>query len=240
MLAAEEQQVAAADRAIDRAHRILAQELAVHDGDAPVAAHLALMVGQALGDREAVAEIADRAAELDLGRALDAGKAGGAGAGEDALAHALEELVLQPVRLEAEQQDAHAGAPVGRFLGRQLGVDAGLGAAADHRGGEARHHRRRDHRPFRRVVGDDDRGARDVEGFGEGVLDLDAVEGEVAHRFRPITLDIMPDTPRLRTSRCSPGRRHPAPRRCRARRRSGPAGSSRRAFPCPHRPRRRG
>ena len=45
--------------------------------------------------------------------------------------------LLQGVAAEGEEQQADAGPAVGRLVGRQLALDAGLGVAADDGGGVA-------------------------------------------------------------------------------------------------------
>ena len=73
------------------------------------------------------------------GVAVEAGEAGGAGAGEHALADPRHELLAQVLVAHREQQDRNPRAPVRRLVGRQLALDAGLAAAGDHRGREAGH-----------------------------------------------------------------------------------------------------
>ena len=78
-----------------------------------------------------------------------------------------------------EEQDADAGPRV-----RRLGGDRARGrcrprSRGDHRGGEAGHRHRRLARPFGRVGGDDDRGGAHAERFGKGVVDRDAVAGQL-------------------------------------------------------------
>ena len=139
---AENEHVAAADRVRHHAGRLLDDELAVHDRDAPVA-----VLAEPLGGLEAVAEKARALAEAEPLLGFDAGVAGRAGARQHALADAVLELRRQRVGREAEQQHAHAGPPVGRFVGLQLAVDADLGAAADDGGAKAAHGHRRLARP---------------------------------------------------------------------------------------------
>ena len=112
---------------------LLDDELAVHHRHAPIAA-----LAEALGGLEAVAEEARALAEPDPLLGVDAGVAGRAGARQHALADAVLELGRERIGREAEQQHAHARAPVGRLLGLQLAVDADLGAAADDGGAKAR------------------------------------------------------------------------------------------------------
>ena len=63
--------------------------------------------------------------------------AGGGRAGEDALADAIDDGLLQGVAAEGEQQQADAGPAVGRLVGGEDAFDAGLGVAADDGGGVA-------------------------------------------------------------------------------------------------------
>src|SRR5690606_14216766 len=116
---------------------LLAEELAVHHRHAPVAP-----AADELRRLEAVAEVAEVAAERNARLTFHAAEHGGGGAGEDALADprldALREILLR----HAEEQHRHARAAVRRFLGSERALDAGLEAAADHRGGEARHRHR--------------------------------------------------------------------------------------------------
>ena len=57
--------------------------------------------------------------------------------GQNALADAVDDGLLQGVAAEGEQQQADAGPAVGRLVGRQRPLDAGLGVAADDGGGVA-------------------------------------------------------------------------------------------------------
>ena len=95
---------------------VLADELAVHDRQPPVAPAFEL-----LAELEAVAEEAQVAADAD-GLVLDDRQAVVAGrgrAGEDALADAVDDGLLQGVAAEGEQQQADAGPAVGRLVGGQ-------------------------------------------------------------------------------------------------------------------------
>ena len=97
------------------AEDVLADELAVHDRQPPEAPAFEL-----LAELEAVAEEAQVAADAD-GLVLDDGQAvvaGGRRAGQDALADAIDDGLLQGVAAEGEQQQADAGPAVGRFVGR--------------------------------------------------------------------------------------------------------------------------
>ena len=168
---AEDEHVAATHGVGGDAGGLLDDELAVHDGHAPEA-----LLAEALGRLEAVAEEARALAEADALFGFDAGVAGRAGARQHALADAVLELRPDRFRREAEQQHAHAGAPVRRLLGLQFAVDADLGAAADDRGAEAAHGDGRLARPAGRVGGDDDARAAHAEGLGERIVDCYAVD----------------------------------------------------------------
>ena len=124
----QDQEVAARDRALD-AERVLAQELAVHHGHPPVAPAVELLAGLV-----AVAEEAEVPADLDrLLAGREPVEAGGGGAGHHALADAVDQRLAERRGVEAEDQEAHAGPAVGRLGRRQVGLDARLGVAADHR-----------------------------------------------------------------------------------------------------------
>jgi hypothetical protein len=167
---AEDEDVAAADR-LGGADTVVAQELAVHHGDAPVAAPV-----QALADLMAVAEIAESTAQLQGRTVGEAREAGSAGAGQHALADAVAQLLLQVLRRHAEDEHGEAGAAVGSLFCRQGSLDAGLAAAGDDGGGEAREALRGRGRPFQGIGGDQDARGRHAEGLGERVLDRDAVD----------------------------------------------------------------
>jgi hypothetical protein len=165
----------AAGNSLDGAKHIFAQELAVHHRDAPVASAL-----QLLAELEGVAEEAQVAADPDV-LVLDqrqAVVAGGGRAGEDALADAVDQRLLQGVAAECEEQQADAGPAVRRLVGGEGALDGGLGVAADDRRGVAGRDLARGLRPGGRLGGDDQPGRRHREGFGEGVLDGDFVDGE--------------------------------------------------------------
>ena len=89
---AEHQQIAAADRLLGQAGRLLADELAVHHRDAPEAP-----AADQLRHLPAVAEEAERGAELQLLLAFEPGEAGRARARQHALADAVAQLTLQLV-----------------------------------------------------------------------------------------------------------------------------------------------
>ena len=106
--------------------------------------------------------------------------AGGRRAGEDALADAVDDRLLQGVAAEGEHEQADTpGRPSGVSSGGERALEPGLGVAADDGGGVARS------RPRRRVSaqpvglgGDDQPGRRHRERFGERVLDLGPIDGE--------------------------------------------------------------
>src|SRR5207248_2349212 len=124
----------AAGHALDRAEDVLADELAVHHRQTPEAP-----LAELLAELKRVAEEAQVAAQADRPRLVDrqAVVAGRRRAGEDALADAVDERLLECVAREGEEQEADAGPAVGRLVGRQLAFDAGLGVAADDGGGVA-------------------------------------------------------------------------------------------------------
>ena len=120
---AEDQQVAAADRC-DDAGGLLDDELAVHHRHAPVA-----LAAESLGDLAAVAEeaqvLAERRCACRLRRRRSRPSRGrSARTGRRGSSSCFAELLAR----EREQQHAHAGPAVGRLLGRQLALDAGLGS----------------------------------------------------------------------------------------------------------------
>src|SRR5262249_29831501 len=166
---AEDEDVAAAD-GLGRADAVVAEKLAVHHRNAPVAA-----LTQTLADLMAVAEIAERAAELQRRAVAQAREAGGAGAGEHALTDAVAQLLLQVLGGHAEDEDGDAGPAVGRLLGFQFALDAGLAAAGDDGGGEAGEALRGRGRPRQGIGRDQQARRRHAEGLGERILDGDAV-----------------------------------------------------------------
>src|SRR4029453_8083440 len=95
-----------------RADLVVAEERAIHDRDPPTAP-----LAQPLADLMAVAEIAQRAAELQRRALAQAGEAGGAGAGQHALADAVAQLLLHGLRGHAEDEQGEAGTAVGRLVG---------------------------------------------------------------------------------------------------------------------------
>src|SRR5262249_23472293 len=122
---AHDQEVAAGD-SLGGAEEVLANELAVHDRHAPEAAPLHL-----LAELPAVAKEAQVAADADRLFLDDrqAVVAGGGRAGEDTLADAVDDRLLQRVAAEGEQQQADARPAVGRLVRRKVLLDAGLGVA---------------------------------------------------------------------------------------------------------------
>src|SRR6266700_1637600 len=91
--------IAAAYRIFGEAGRRIADELAVHDRQAPVTSF-----PQSLGDLPAVAEIAQGIAELERLLACKPRVTGGSGAGEHALRYPGLQLLLQFGRGDREQQ----------------------------------------------------------------------------------------------------------------------------------------
>ena len=174
---AHDDEIAAADRALGEIGSRFADELSVHHRHAPVAAG-----PEPLGDLPAVAEKADRRAELELVLArLESGVTGRARAGQHALPDAVLQLSLQLRGRDREHEHAHAWPSVQRLSRRHDPLEARLAAAPDHRGGEAGHRRRRLRGPARGRRRDDKGGRAHVESFGECVVDGDAVDGQRAH-----------------------------------------------------------
>src|SRR5262249_45112868 len=101
--------------------------------------------------------------------------------GEDALAHAIAQLLLQILARHAEDEYGNAGPPVRRLVRRERALDAGLAAAGDHRGGETRQARRRSLRPGQGIGRDDEPRRPQADGLGKGVVDGDVVD---LHRAR--------------------------------------------------------
>ncbi len=119
---AHDQEVAAADRLLGQAGRRLAQELAVHHRNAPE-----MLAAEPLGDLPAVAEIAQRIAEPQLiCVAVEARIAGGARAGQ----HALADAVLQAAsavrrsRPRTAARARRADRPASRRLGSSRSIPA--------------------------------------------------------------------------------------------------------------------
>ena len=170
----EDQKVAAAD-AFDSAEDVFADEFAVHDGEAPIAA-----VFEFLADLMAVAEEAQIAADAKR-LAFDDRQsivASSGSAGEDTLPDTTDDGLLQRVPAEAEHQHADAGPAVHGFLGTQRSLHAGLDVTANDRGSITRDDLPRDLGPLRRFGGDDESRRRHRECLGERVFDLDVIDGE--------------------------------------------------------------
>ena len=184
------EEVAAADRLLGQAGGRFAQEFAVHHRDAPETP-----AAEPLGDLPAVAEIAQRRAELErVARRIEAGEAGAAGAGQHALADAVLQLLLQLVGRDiAKISTRTPGRPSGVSLGRRARDRCRLAAAADDRGGEAGHRHRRLRAPNLRLapVMTIARGAH-AEGFGKGVVDGDAVDASAPAWHLPERLSAAP------------------------------------------------
>src|SRR5262249_14672039 len=95
------------------AEDVFADELAIHDGEPPVASAFKF-----LAELMPVAEETQVAADLD-GLALDDGQAvvaGGGRAGQDALADAIDDRLLQGVAAKAEHEHADAGPAIHRLF----------------------------------------------------------------------------------------------------------------------------
>ena len=134
LIGGQEQKIAAADG-------ILGQPVVASHRNSPsmTGTRQIVLAAELLGDLPAVAEIAQRSAELELRRSLKTGKAGAAGRCQHALADAVLQLLLQFVRAHGEDHDAQPGRPSGVSDARQIRVDCRLAAAADDRGGKAGH-----------------------------------------------------------------------------------------------------
>ena len=104
--------------------------------------------------------------------------AGGGGAGEHALADAVDDRLLQSIAAEAEEQHADAGPAIGRFVGVERALDARFDIAADDRGRVAGDDLPGGLGPARRLRGDDEPRRRHRKRLGEGVFDRDVVDGE--------------------------------------------------------------
>ena len=174
---AEHEEIAAAHRLLGEAGGRLAQELAVHDRDAPEpppAHHLRHL--------PAVAEEAQRRPELQLLLAIESGEAGRARARQHALTDPVAELALELVGVHGEEENGDAGTAVQRLVGGKRPLDAGFSPAGDHRSGEAGHGAGGDQGPFEGGRGDDDPRAHHGKGLGERLDDGNALELEMRHR----------------------------------------------------------
>src|SRR4029078_12028834 len=160
-------------------------------GDAPVAA-----VTQFLRGLEAVTEKARGFAETDRQRCFEAGIASRTRARQHALSDAVLDLRDERIRREAEHQDAHAGAAIWSFMGRQITVDAALRSAADDGGAKAGGDGCGNACPFKRVGRNDDAGAAHAEGFGKGIVDGDAVDRHAHDARAPVGWITMEPRPR--------------------------------------------
>src|SRR5262249_31092270 len=119
LIARQDQEVAAADRLL-HAERLLDEELAVHDRNAPVA-----LAVEELARLVLVAEVAQEAADGDALLALrQAVETRGGRARQDALTDAIDEALTEAGGVEREQQDADAGSAVRRVVGSELRFDA--------------------------------------------------------------------------------------------------------------------
>jgi hypothetical protein len=92
------------------------------------------------------------------------------------LADAIDDGLFEFFAAEGKEEQADAGAAVGRCVGAEFAFDAGFGVAADDAGGVAGGGLSGDAGPMRRGGGDDDAGRGHGERFGEGVEDGDAVQ----------------------------------------------------------------
>src|SRR5205085_6343068 len=103
LLAVAGDEEVAAGHSLRRAEQVLADELAVHDRQPPEAA-----VAELLALLERVAEEAQAAPQADRPRLVDRQSvvAGGRRAGEDALADAVDQRLLQGIAREGEEQQA--------------------------------------------------------------------------------------------------------------------------------------
>ena len=94
---------------------------------------------------------------------------------EHRLADSIEQSILEPFRVETEEQDARPRTAVGRLGGRQVAFDARFDFAPDDRGGKAGHALGRRARPFRRRGRDHHAGRPHVERLSERVDDRHAI-----------------------------------------------------------------
>ncbi len=180
-IGAHDEQIAASHRLLGKPGFGLADELALHHGDAPES-----FSTETFGDLEAIAEIAERIAEpepLCPRLICKPGKTGGRRGGEHALADPVLQLFLQFRGARSEQQHPHPGPSVRCCLGGKALIDPRLHPAGDDRGGEAGEALRGNLRPFRRIGGDDEGGRPHGEGLGEARIDADPVGAEAARRL---------------------------------------------------------
>ena len=170
----QDQEVAARDRAL-HAECVLAEELPVHHRDPPVAPPVELLARLVAVPEEAQ-ESPDLHRLLPRREPVEAGRGG---TGHHALADAVDQRLAQRRGVEPEDQEAHAR--VGRRASPPPAGSAsmpGLGVAADHRRRVARRQRGRRASPAGRLGGHDRAGRAHLEGLGERVLDLHAVDAE--------------------------------------------------------------
>src|SRR5262249_13197179 len=102
----------------------------------------------------------------------------GGGTGKHTLPDTIDGRFLEHIAAEGEEEYSHAWPAVRRLLGRKYAFDAGFGVAPNHRGGVARHFHRGCCRPCSRRGRHDQPCRRHRKRFREGILDLDAVNGE--------------------------------------------------------------
>ncbi len=162
----ENQKIAAADRLLD-AEFLLDEELPVHHRDAPVSTP-----GERLARLILVAEVPQLPADVHaFGGLRQTVETRGGRAGQDRLPDSLDETVRQTVSVEAEQQHAHAGPPIGGCVRPQLRLDSRLDLASDHRRREPGHRLRARPSPARRGRRDHDPRRAHVERLGERIDD---------------------------------------------------------------------
>src|SRR5665647_1024345 len=180
----EYQEITAADGA-HHARGFFGDEFAIHDRHAPVA-----LTAELLGDLIAVAEKAQVLAQIDAGDfgipAVDAGESRSRRAGQYALPHAGFQLLHEHGAAHGKHEDCHARPSVRSFCWTQFALDASFHAAADDRSSKASHGMSGVVSPFMVLRGDDDARAAHVEGFGEGVVDGDAINDHAVFSLRPL------------------------------------------------------
>jgi hypothetical protein len=97
------------------------------------------------------------------------------------LTHTVLQLLLQFAGGNGEQQHAHARSAVWCFVRIERAIDSSFAAAADYRGGKSRHCYSSLMCPGRAMGRDGQRGRPHSESFGEGVVDTDAIDGQLRH-----------------------------------------------------------
>ena len=155
---------------------VLAEELAVHDWDAPEA-----LIAEFLRLLKAIAKVTYAAADLDpllLGTVPDAVVTSGRRARENALTDSRLQRFGQCVDAESEHEDRHAGPSVGSLTRRDIALDRRFDIARDHARRVPAQHRRSRSRPPFIGGGDDQPRGLNRKRFGKRVDDFDAVEIE--------------------------------------------------------------